>query len=123
MTKTILLVITGLFAWGVERFVAWLNAKIKESKLTSKLTEAKEVVQNAVKKIYQCYVQDEKKQGTLTDEQKAEARKMAIVESKSLMNKSLQQYITKELGDLDTWLSTQIEATIYTLKNEKERAI
>lgn len=124
MTKAILVIITGLLAWGMERLVAWLNTKIKASKLSTKLNAAKEIVQNVVKKVYQSYVQDRKKaRGSLTEEQKAEAKQMAITESKMLMNSELQKYITTKLGDLDAWISTQIEATIYTLKNEKERAI
>lgn len=124
MTKAILVIITGLFAWGMERFVAWLNTKIKASKLSTKLNEAKEIVQNVVKKVYQSYVQDRKKAGgSLTEEQKAEAKQMTIDECKALINDNLQKYIMKKLGNLDTWLGTQIEATIYTLKHKKERAI
>lgn len=123
MIKAILVILTGLFAWGMERFVAWLNTKIKASKTAVKLNEAKEIVLNAVKKIYQSYVQGNKQGSKLTEEQKAEAKQMATAECKLLMNSALQRYITKELGNLDAWISTQIEATIYTLKNKKERAI
>lgn len=123
MIKAILVIVTVLLAWSMERLVAWFNSKMKESKLASKLTKAKEIVQNVVKKIYQCYVQDEKRTGNFSEHEKKEAKKRVILECKTLMNKRLQQYITKELSDLDAWLDMQIEATIYTLKNEKERAI
>ena len=34
------------------------------------------------------------------------------------MTDDIKEYITKNYGDLETWLTTQIEATINILKNK-----
>lgn len=98
--------------------------KDKSKQIIYQIKRGKRDCAECRKKGYQSYVQDRKKAGgSLTEEQKAEAKQMTIDECKALINDNLQKYIMKKLGNLDAWLCTQIEATIYTLKQKKERAI
>lgn len=50
-----------------------------------------------------------------------ESQKVALIKAKNdalaQMTDEIKEYITKNYGDLETWIITQIESTINILKN------
>lgn len=110
-------VILPLISYAGARLIAWLNAKIKDENAKQQLTVATDIVTNAVRSVFQTYVETLKKNGTFDKD----SQKVALIKAKddalAQMSDEIKDYITKNYGDLETWITTQIESTINILKN------
>ena len=110
-------VILPLISYAGARLIAWLNTKIKDENAKQQLTVATDIVTNAVRSVFQTYVETLKKNGTFDKE----SQKVALIKAKddalAQMSDEIKEYITKNYGDLETWIITQIESTINILKN------
>lgn len=111
-------VVLPLISWAGARLVAWLNTKIKNENAKQQLTTATTIVANAVGLVAQTYVDSLKKNGSFDAESQKEALTKAKNAALSQMNQEIRDYITTTYGDLETWLVTQIEATINALKKK-----
>lgn len=111
-------VILSLISYAGARLIAWLNAKIKDENAKLQLAVATDIVMNAVRSVFQTYVETLKKNGTFDKE----SQKVALIKAKddalAQMSDEIKDYITKNYGDLETWITTQIESTINILKNK-----
>lgn len=111
-------VILPLISYAGARLIAWLNAKIKDENAKLQLTVATDIVMNAVRSVFQTYVETLKKNGTFDKE----SQKVALIKAKddalAQMSDEIKDYITKNYGDLETWITAQIESTINILKNK-----
>lgn len=111
-------VILPLISYAGARLITWLNAKIKDENTKQQLTVATDIVTNAVRSVFQTYVEALKKNGTFDKE----SQKVALIKAKNdalaQMSDEIKDYITKNYGDLETWITTQIESTINILKNK-----
>ena len=111
-------VILPLISFAGTKLITWLNTKIKDENGKIQLTVATTIVTNAVRSVFQTYVEALKKSGSFD----AESQKIALTKAKdealSQMSADVKEYITTNNGDLETWLTTQIEATINILKNK-----
>ncbi len=109
-------VILPLISYAGARLIAWLNAKIKDENAKQQLTVATDIVTNAVRSVFQTYVETLKKNGTFDKE----SQKVALIKAKNdalgQMSDEIKEYITKNYGNLETWIITQIESTINILK-------
>ena len=110
-------VILPLISYAGARLIAWLNTKIKDENAKQQLTVATDIVTNAVRSVFQTYVETLKKNGTFDKE----SQKVALIKAKNdalaQMTDETKEYITKNYGNLETWIITQIESTINILKN------
>lgn len=111
-------VILPLISYAGARLIAWLNAKIKDENAKLQLTVATDIVMNAVRSVFQTYVETLKKNGTFDKESQKVALIKAKDEALAQMSDEIKDYITKNYGDLETWITTQIESTINILKNK-----
>ena len=95
----------------------WLSTKIKDEKAAKLLTQATEIVVTAVKSVFQTYVESLKNSGTFDKTAQLEAlnRAKAIVTSE--LTVELKDFIIANYGDLESWITNQIESSIYKLKN------
>lgn len=111
-------VILPLISFAGSKLIAWLNAKIKDENGKIQLTVATTIVTNAVRSVFQTYV-DTLKKNDIFD---LKSQKIALTKAKdeafAQMTDDIKEYITKNYGDLEAWLTTQIEATINVLKNK-----
>lgn len=111
-------VILPLISFAGSKLIAWLNAKIKDENGKIQLTVAATIVTNAVRSVFQTYV-DTLKKNDIFD---LESQKIALTKAKdeafAQMTDDIKEYITKNYGELEAWLTTQIEATINVLKNK-----
>lgn len=111
-------VILPLISYAGARLITWLNTKIKDENAKQQLTVATDIVTNAVRSVFQTYVEALKKNGTFDKE----SQKVALIKAKNdalaQMSDEIKDYITKNYGDLETWITTQIESTINILKNK-----
>ncbi len=109
-------VLTAVASWGVAKLTEFINSKISNTQAANLLTSAVDTVTSVVKEVYQTYVSSMKGSELWdTDAQKA-ALSSAVAKAKTLISTEAQEYITEHFSDFETWLTTTIESTIYTLK-------
>lgn len=94
-----------------------IDAKVKDTKGNTLLKEATNVVLSAVRATFQTYVESLKKTGAFTSEAQLEALNKAKATILSQLSNEAKNYITNNYGDLNEWISTQIESSINLLKN------
>jgi hypothetical protein len=111
-------VILPLISYAGARLITWLNTKIKDENAKQQLTVATDIVTNAVRSVFQTYVEALKKNGTFDKESQKAALIKAKNDALAQMSDEIKDYITKNYGDLETWITTQIESTINILKNK-----
>lgn len=99
------------------KFIQFIGAKTHNEKAAQALANATTIVLNAVKTVFQTYVEALKKNGTFDQKAQVEALTKARDLALKQFSDELKGFITASYGDLNTWLTMQIEATINTLKN------
>lgn len=110
-------VILPLISYAGTRLITYLNSKIKDEKAKEFLSKATTVVTNAVRAVFQTYVESLKKSGNFGAEAQLEALNKAKDIVLSQLSEEVKEYISKNYGDINNWLTTQIEATINLIKN------
>lgn len=110
-------VILPLISYAGTRLISYLNSKIKDEKAKEFLSQATTVVTNAVRAVFQTYVESLKKSGNFGADAQLEALNKAKDIALSQLSEEVKDYITKNYGDINNWLTTQIEATINLIKN------
>lgn len=110
-------IILPLISYAGARLITWLNTKIKDENAKQQLTVATDIVTNAVRSVFQTYVESLKKNGTFDKESQKAALIKAKNDALAQMTDEIKEYITKNYGDLETWIITQIESTINILKS------
>ena len=100
------------------KLINWLSTKIKNEKAGNLIGTTTEIVINAVKSVFQTYVDSLKKEGEFGKESQLVALNKAKEVAISQMTEEVKEFIRENYGDLDAWLNTQIEATIDTLKKQ-----
>ena len=114
------MVILPLISFAGIKLIAQLNAEIKDENAKTQLTTAIAIVTNSVRSVFQTYVDTLKKNGTFDVESLKIALAKAKDEALSQMSDETKEYITTNYGNLENWLTTQIEATINILKNNQQ---
>lgn len=108
--------IVALISYLSERLIVLINQKIQNQKASKALSEAVELVVNAVKATQQEYVDELKKAGTFdTDAQKI-ALEMAIKKVRANMSVETEKYLTANADDLNDWIADMIHSVIYDIK-------
>lgn len=110
-------VILPLISYAGTRLISYLNSKIKNEKAKDLLTQATTVVTNAVRAVFQTYVDSLKKSGEFGKEAQIEALNQTKNIALTQLSEDVKEYIQNNFGDINTWLTTQIEATINLIKN------
>ena len=110
-------VIVPLISLLGSKLIQWIGTKVKDEKAAAFLSKTSEIVLSAVKSVFQTYVDSLKKSGDFDAEAQKTALNKATVIIKSQLGTELIDYIKKNYGYLDAWISTQVESTIDTLKN------
>lgn len=101
------------------KLVSWLSTKIKNEKANKMIKTVTEIVVSAVKTVFQTYVDALKKEGKFDKESQILALTKAKDIALSQMTEDVKEFIQTNYGELDLWLTIQIEATINTLKMKK----
>lgn len=112
------IILTGLASWGTSVLIKWLNSKIKNKELAAFATTIVTVINNAVKATYQTYVESIKGTDLWTKEAQERALQMALETAKSELTTEAIAYIEEQHGDVEKYLVTLIESSLYDLKNQ-----
>jgi hypothetical protein len=110
--------VTGLVGWLTTYLTKLLSQKIKDKNLANWLTQITEIILNAVKVTYQVYVEALKDKNMFDAEAQKEALERAYKMVLSQLTDDAKNFIKENYGDIETWIKTQIESAIYTLKNK-----
>ena len=108
--------IAALVSYLSERLIVLINQKIQNQKASKALSEAVELVVNAVKATQQEYVDELKKAGTFDADAQKNALEMAIKKVRANMSVETKKYLTANADDLNSWISDVIHSVIYDMK-------
>ena len=109
-------VVSGLATWLTAYVVGLLNQKIKDKKLARWSSDLFQIIMNAVKTVFQEFVDTMKKNGVWNEEAAKKAKEKAYNIIVGQLSSELRSYITDNFGDMKEYLMNQIEAMIYQLK-------
>ena len=98
------------------KLTSWLNTKIKSEKDRALLTGITEVVTRNVASTFQTFVESLKKENKFDDKAQSNALRYAKEQILKELNDEAIGYISDNFKDVNSWLTTQIESTIYNLK-------
>lgn len=111
-------IVLPLLSIAGAKLVQLINSKIKNNKAANFLSTATSIIINAVRSVFQTYVEALKKEDKFDEA----SQKLALLKARDIalnqMTDDVKNYITSTYGDLDTWINTNIEATINILKNK-----
>ena len=110
-------IVLPLISYIGVRFSTYLNNKIKDETAKRLLSEATQIVLNATRVVFQTYVEALKAEGKFDKD----AQLIALNKAKTIVLAELKEdtrsFIEKNYGDLSSWITNQIEASINILKN------
>jgi hypothetical protein len=111
-------IVLPLLSIAGAKLVQLINSKINNNKAANFLSTATTIIINAVRTVFQTYVEALKKEDKFDEA----SQKLALLKARDIalnqMTDDVKNYITLTYGDLDTWINTNIEATINILKNK-----
>lgn len=102
------------------KLTSWFNAKIKNEKERALLTGITEVVTRNVASTFQTFVESLKKENKFDDKAQSNALRYAKEQILKELNDEAIGYISDNFKDVNSWLTTQIESTIYNFKNNNK---
>ena len=111
--------LTALMSWGVSRLIVWLNSKIKDENMRRHADALIQIIYSAVQAVFQTFVDALKDDGKFTEEEQKKAKEKCLEIIRGQLTEELKEYITENFGDIEKYLSTQIEAVIYQIKAQK----
>lgn len=110
-------IILPLISFLGVKLTEWLNTKIKNEKGQALIKKATDIVLNAVRCVFQSYVEALKKSGGFDQKAQIYAFNLAKDIALKQLGDDAKNYIAQNYGDLEEWLKTEIEASINKLKN------
>ncbi len=110
-------VLLPLITWAGTKLIQYIGTKVKNEKSAAFLSTATTIVLNAVRSVFQTYVESLKVSGSFDSTAQVEALKKAKDIALSQLGADVKEYISSTYGNLDGWLTNQIESTINLLKN------
>ena len=112
VTSIVLPLITYL---GI-KLTQWLNTKIKDVKHRALLTKVTDIITSNVASVFQTYVEELKKENKFDGKAQSDALRYAKENILNEIGEEAKGFIADNYGDVNVWLTTQIESTIYKLK-------
>lgn len=111
------IIVSAAVTWLVGMATVYINRKIKDRKTADFLTKILTIIGDAVKQIFQEFVEVLKKEGKFDEAKQKEAKERALKIIKSQLTPELIEFIKENFGDVEEWLKNQIEVAIYNFKN------
>ena len=90
----------------------------KNSKLDKYIDYAADIIKKSVIAVNQTFVEKLKEQNAFTSEKQKEAFELAKKKILSMLNEDAKKVLASIYGDLNTFIDSQIEATVNNLKNQ-----
>ena len=109
--------LVGFIIYGIKKFTSWLSTKTKNAKIQALLSSADSLADMVVEEVYQTYVEGLKNKNKFDAKAQSEALNMAKNKIQTLMSTEVKDCITSAYSDLGEWITSKIESTIYSRKN------
>nr|DAM73064.1 MAG TPA: hypothetical protein [Bacteriophage sp.]DAU32991.1 MAG TPA: hypothetical protein [Caudoviricetes sp.] len=90
----------------------------KNSKLDKYVDYAADIIKKSVIAVNQTFVDTLKEQNAFTPEKQKEAFELAKKKILSMLNEDAKKVLASIYGDLNTFIDSQIEATVNSIKNQ-----
>lgn len=107
---------TAVVTWGIRSAANSLAAYVGNAKAQAYIREIAEAVAAAVQYTNQTYVDALKQSVSFTEAEQKAAFNMALAACKASLSASAQDFIRQSFGDLEQYLTTQIEAQVRAQK-------
>jgi hypothetical protein len=111
-------VVLPLITLGGTKLIQLINQKIKDEKARNLLTGLTTIVERSVRSVTQTYVDSLKKNGSFDQEAQLIALSIAKEEVFKQLNEETKIFIKDNYGDINAFVTTQIESTINLLKTK-----
>lgn len=98
------------------KLTQWINGKIKNKETRKTIEEVNQIVTSNVAYVFQTYVDNLKKKDKFDDKAQNYALRYAQEKILNELSEVAKGYILKHYGDINGWITTQIESTIYAMK-------
>ena len=111
------IIVTGFISWGVAKAIKYFDKKFEDRRISSFLGKATTIVGDAVKVVYQDFVEALKDDGKFDAEEQKAAKEKALSIIDSQLTPELKDFIKEYFGiEVPAWISNQIEVAIYNFK-------
>ena len=111
-------VVLPLITLGGTKLIQLINQKIKDEKTRNLLTGLSTIVERAVRSVTQTYVDSLKKSGKFDQEAQLVALSLAKEEVLKEINEETRAFIETNYGNINDFVTTQIESTINLIKTK-----
>lgn len=112
VTSVVIPLITLLGA----KLTQWINGKIKDDETKKVVEKINQIVSTNVSYVFQTYVDNLKKKDKFDDKAQSYALRYAHEKILNDLGDIAKEHILEHYGDINGWITTQIESTIYLLK-------
>ena len=109
-------IVLPLISIGGTQLIKLINSKIKNQEASKLLSDATSIVLNAVRTVTQTYVDTLKENGSFNKDAQLVALNKAKDIAFSQMSSDVKDFINANFGDVQLWITNQIEASINLLK-------
>lgn len=109
-------IVLPLISIGGTQLIKLINSKIKNQEASKLLSDATSIVLNAVRTVTQTYVDTLKANGSFNKDAQLVALNKAKDIALSQMSTDVKDFINVNFGDVQLWITNQIEASINLLK-------
>lgn len=109
-------IVTSALTYFIKLYVGELIDKNIQGKTADALKKGLDIITDSVNYVQQTYVDTLKKEDKFTKEAQEEALEAAKKRALELMNTDVQKAIEDSYGDLDSYVTTVIESTIFKNK-------
>lgn len=98
------------------KLTQWINGRIKDDETKKVVEEINQIVSTNVSFVFQTYVENLKKKDKFDDKAQSYALRYAQEKILNDLGDIAKEHILEHYGDINGWITTQIESTIYNLK-------
>lgn len=110
------MIIIPLISFLGKTLINYLESKSMSCNFSENTTKIELIITNAVKAVFQTYVDALKKSNSFDEK----AQKEALAQAKAIIaqhiSTNMKEFIIEHFGEYDTWIETQIEAAVHTIK-------
>lgn len=98
------------------KLTQWINGRIKDDECKKVIEDINQIISSNVSFVFQTYVDNLKKKDKFDDKAQSYALRYAQEKILNELGEVAKEHILEHYGDINGWIITQIEATIYKLR-------
>lgn len=116
---TLGIILTTLATWVATKITRFFDTKITDAKTREIVAKIEKIVYDAVRAVYQTYVEGIKGTNAWTKEAQEKALKDALNIAITQLSIEAKEFIKNNFGDITTYITNLIHSCLYNLKKIK----